>query len=388
MNEMYQKATDLLRKVSTPLGFTAAPNDRDNYKRVWTRDAIVCGIACLTTGDEKLISTFKASLITCWQHQHKTGFLPSNVNPFTATVSYGGSAGRADNPSWAIIGACLYARHTGDHSFLTQISNQIDRAFLLMDAWEYNGRGLIYIPQSGNWADEYLQHGYMLFEQLLRLYALQLAGQLLHRTDYTDKAAQVKALIENNFFYRADKENWYAPSLVRQKENAPTGFWWMGFNPAQLYSQFDLQANAWALLLKTGDADCQKKLLNWLEAQQSAPGLIPSYYPAVENKDVLMHELKDNYAYGFRNRPHEFHNGGIWPVWNGWMAAAVYPHNRALYTLMCQKMTETVLHKKGHFNECMHGQTGDPCGVDQCAWSAAGAILAAQAPALNNLIQL
>jgi hypothetical protein len=38
------------------------------------------------------------------------------------------------------------------------------------------------------------------------------------------------------------------------------------------------------------------------------------------------------------------------------------------------------------FNECYNGQTGIPCGIARCAWSAAGAIMAEQGLAGNYLI--
>ena len=60
----YQHAIALLHKVSTPAGFMAAPAAEDNYKRVWARDATICGLAAIVAHDEKLIATFKASLQT------------------------------------------------------------------------------------------------------------------------------------------------------------------------------------------------------------------------------------------------------------------------------------------------------------------------------------
>jgi hypothetical protein len=34
--------------------------------------------------------------------------------------------------------------------------------------WEFNNKGLLYVPLSGNWADEYITDGYVLYDQLLR----------------------------------------------------------------------------------------------------------------------------------------------------------------------------------------------------------------------------
>lgn len=389
MKELYHDAVALLRKVSTGAGFTATPAVQDNYYRVWTRDATVCGIACTTLNDAALSNSFKQSLQTTWQHQHPTGCLPSNVAVQSGEAGYGGSTGRADNTSWGIIGACLYASATGDHVFLQELEPKMEKAFQVLDAWEYNGRNLIYVPQSGDWADEYMQHGYILFDQLLRYWALALAAKMLGRKDYAEKATLVKQAIENNFFYREIDEHWYSAQLKRMKAGAPKDFWWLGFNPSQLYPQFDLQANMLCLLLRIGTPEQQKKLTAWLqEYLRSNNHMLPSFYPAINSDNRLMAELESNYAYRFRNKPFEFHNGGLWPVWNGWMCAALLPYNETLYNSILERMETDMAAAGSPFNECLHGITGEPCGVNDCAWSAAGYIIAKNAVLFNQITAL
>lgn len=386
MEKMYQDAVALLRKVSTGAGFTATPAVQDNYYRVWTRDATVCGIACATLNNEELLETFKRSLITIWQHQHTTGCLPGNITVQTGEAGYGGSTGRADNTSWGIIGACLYSSVSSDKKFLQNLETKIEKAFGVLDAWEYNGRNLVYVPQSGDWADEYIHHGYILFDQLLRYWALMLAAKMLNNETYAGKAAQIKQVIENNFFYREDDEQWYSAQLKRMKTGAPENYWWLGFNPAQLYPQFDLQANMLALLLNIGTNAQQQELCGWLrQFMRTNSHLLPSFYPVIENKHRLMAELENNYAYRFRNKPYEFHNGGLWPVWNGWMCAAVAPFDTDLHKAIIQRMENEM---DGTFNECLHGETALPCGVEECAWSAAGYIIAQNASLFNKLTAL
>ena len=168
----YIKAIELLREASTPMGFVASVQEHDNYKRIWTRDGVVNGLAALMSSEADLIQTFRATLETIFDHQHPTGFMPSNV-AMDGSISYGGTVGRADNPSWAVIGLCQYALITQDDSLLQKYRRQVEKCFSVMDAWEFNGKHLLYVPQSGDWADEYIQHGYVLFDQLLRVWALR-----------------------------------------------------------------------------------------------------------------------------------------------------------------------------------------------------------------------
>ncbi len=376
--DVIQRSVALLEKVSTPYGFTAAPVAEDNYMRVWSRDATICGLAALTTSNENLHKTFAASLNTLWQHQHEYGFLPSNVDVITGAVSYGGTAGRADTASWAIIGLCLYSLHLNDAAFAKKYTTHVNKAFNVMDAWEFNGKNLMYVPQSADWADEYIQHGYVLYDQLLRVWALRLAAKTFASTQYAERAAQIETSIKSNFWFRDDDAGWYAGNMVQQKKNAPKKFWWLGFNPAQIYPQFDLQANALAILLGLGNEHSNDQVMNYAESLlNEGLEMLPSFWPPVQETDWQMHELKNNFAYRFRNLPGQFHNGGLWPVWNGWFAAAALKAGHPAFASRLTDLLHAGVAKNDfEFNECLDAVTGLPCGVKECAWGAAGVLIA------------
>ncbi|MBL7858563.1 MAG: hypothetical protein JNM57_12815 [Cyclobacteriaceae bacterium] len=377
VNEVgYSKAIELLHQASTPLGFVASVKEHDNYKRIWTRDGVVNGLASLLSGDVTLINTFESTLQTIFEHQHPIGFMPSNVSA-DGKVSYGGTVGRADNPAWAVIGLCQYALVTNHKSLASRFEKHVEKCFFVMDAWEFNGKHLMYVPQSGDWADEYIQHGYILFDQLLRIWALRLAANVYHRDDWQTKADTITTVIEQNF-WNNNADELYAANLKHQMAQAPDMYWFLGFNPARIYSQFDLQANSLALLLHIGKTDQQQIVLTFLaDVMKQITSILPSFYPAVEKTDWEMKELENNYAYTFRNSPHEFHNGGLWPVWNGFLTAALTAHQQ---TDDARKVT-AYLHEANsalewEMNECFHGQTKKPIGVARCTWSAGGAVIA------------
>jgi hypothetical protein len=381
-SEAYERSVALLRRAATPYGFVASVKDVTNYQRVWTRDGVITGLAALLSGEEALTNTFRDTLLTIFGHQHPTGFFPSNVDPQTGKASYGGNCGRVDNVSWAVIGLLGHARATGSSDLADRFAPHVQRALAVMDAWEFNGKGLVYVPQSGNWADEYVQHGYVLYDQLLRVWALEGAAHYYRRDDWRAKAAAIRQLIARNYWNgAAEPSQLYAPNLVHQLREAPGRFWLMGFNPARVYGQFDLAANALALLLDVGTGDQQSVLLDFLREELDARAfLLPAFAPAIEPEDFLMRELESNYAYEFRNLPHEFHNGGLWPVWNGLLAAALRHCGEAA---LADRLTG-YLHEANRLNtggetwgfyENFHGVTRAPIGVPYCTWSAAGAII-------------
>ncbi|WP_375418428.1 glycoside hydrolase 100 family protein [uncultured Hymenobacter sp.] len=385
------EALALLRAASTPAGFVASVNDVANYQRIWTRDGVITGLAALLSQDEELIGTFQATLRTIFAHQHPTGFFPSNVTPASGQASYGGNCGRVDNVSWAVIGLLQFARLAPDGAaFAEPYRPQVVRAFAVLDAWEFNGKHLVYVPQSGDWADEYVQHGYVLYDQLLRVWALELAAGFWPEgggREWPAKAGAIRAVIGRNYWpdheAGADPASLYSPNLIHQLQAAPTGFWLMGFNPARVYRQFDLAANALALLLKVGSPAQDAVLLHHLSQRlRAAEGLLPAFDPAIEAPEPLLAELTDNYAYTFRNHAHEFHNGGLWPVWNGWLVAALHQAQRpdlaAALAARLSAANQLNPADPAHwgFYENLHGQTQQPLGVPYCTWSAAGELLA------------
>ncbi len=373
----YNNSINILQQAITPKGFVAAVTDIANYKRVWTRDGAICVIAAMLSKDEKLIAAARQTIITIFSHQHKNGFIPSNVKADSNEVSYGGTVGRVDNPSWAVIALCFYTLHSNDDSLQKKYFTKVKKCFALLDAWEFNGKHLIYTPQSGDWADEYIHHGYTLFNQLLRIWALQLASQVYGIKKYGKKADSIVNVIEENYWKKI-KQNHYAENLKHLMPKHDSEYWLMGFNPGRVYEYFDLQANALALYLNIGTKQQQQLVIKWIQKYISSKpcNLLPSFYPTIENTDNDMKSLEHNYAFVFRNKPGQFHNGGLWSVWNGLLAMALSKYEQKS---LAKKIIQGI-HKANSMNnscnECIDAKTLQPCGINFCSWSAAGAVIA------------
>jgi hypothetical protein len=141
-------------------------------------------------------------------------------------------------------------------------------------------------------------------------------------------------------------------------------------------------------LLKLGTDVQDTTLLHWLKNQFEARQIFPSFYPTIQNNELDMRELKGNYAYEFRNKPHQFHNGGLWPVWNGWLAMALaQAGDKAMAETLTHAIHSANSLNNNEFNECLQGEDGNVCGVPFCTWSAAGAVIAEQALNGNFLIK-
>lgn len=369
------KALTLLRKATHQKGFLASAIEKDNYQRIWTRDGMITGLAALSSREDDLIQTFSQTIKTLGKHISAQGHVPSNVDVSETSVSYGGLAGRADTGSWWIIGLCLYVKLTGEKGLLKTFERQIEQIHQLYHAWEYNNKHLIYVPLAGDWADEYVLHGYVLYDQVLRYAALRLSGQLLERQEWIDKSVAAKSAIDENYYLH---EDWKDAGIHPQAKKAilaqdgPIPYLPASFHPAGYQNYFDALGNSLAIIFKIHpDAE---KCLEW--TQENFHHAIPAFYPSIEETDQDYTLLKQNFRFEFRNKPNEFHNGGIWPMVNGfWGMAMFLTKGKSEATGILAKIIAFNSQNSWEFNECFHGKTGLACGIPQCTWSAAGQLL-------------
>ncbi len=385
----YQNSIELLKKVATERGFLASANDITNYRRVWARDGVICGLAALLDGDKILIEAFKQTLITLGNHQHERGMIPSNVHfdGDTPSISFGGLAGRVDTVAWFIIGVCQYAYKTGDHHFFNSYKPHIKKGLALQHSWEYNDGDLMYVPRSGNWADEYPTQGFILYDQLLRVWALRCYLHFEKDEGLQKKEQAITKKIIDNYKKNSQVKNPYHPKAIQTLE--PTAYWVASLEPAGYQTQFDAFANSLALLLKIGSKEDQEQLIRYSDAlcAKLPLGLLPAFWPVINKEDSDWKWLVNNCKYEFRNYPYEFHNGGTWQMVNGFYGIGLLANNAFA-------KAENILHQinvlnekeEGSFYENFNSKTGDPNGVPFCAWSAAGSVLLEQSLQNNKLL--
>ncbi len=166
--KLYEDAVALLHRLTKPDGILASTVEADNYKRIWARDSIICGLAGLMLTDTILTEGLKNSLLSLARNQHELGIIPSNVHPNSdGDISFGKLVGRVDANTWFIIGSCKYYMLTKDETTWSQLKPAVEKCRKYLKSVEFNDKGWIYTPLSGNWADEYPVHGYTLYDNML-----------------------------------------------------------------------------------------------------------------------------------------------------------------------------------------------------------------------------
>lgn len=393
----YRQAVELLRACATRNGFVASAQDRMNYQRIWSRDSTVAALAALSIGDQELIQTARRTFETLLDHQGPHGEVPSNVDPKTGRVSYGGTAGRLDGNLWLIIGCGAYWKATGDDAFLDRYIKPLERVQFLLGAWEYNNRGLLYVPLTGDWADEYVQASYMLYDQLLYLQAQRTLADFharLHGTTnhiLIERIDRLAHMIRTNYWLPSEDgtpSDVYHEVIYRKGQRAAgrccERYWMPFFSPAGYGYRFDTMANVLAGLLGVADDDQVASVDRYIadELHDDESWLLPAFHPVITPMDDDWEELQMTFSYEFKNRPYEYHNGGLWPLVTGLYASDLARRGQ---TTLAERYLDGLHranarpagdHDEWAFPEFLHGQTHEPGGTLRMAWNGAVAVIA------------
>jgi hypothetical protein len=360
-----EESLELLRTLSTVHGIRASASAAANYNAVFARDAVMAGFAGLLAGDESIGRGFAATLTRLRDLQGTEGQIPSNYQEQpggSPRVSFGTLAPRIDAVTWYLIGVAA-ASHGGlidPGVFHTSVR----AAVRLLDALEYNGRNLIYIPPGGNWADEYVYEGYVLYDQVLRAWGLRLVGSLYNDSAWTAKAARIAQTIARDYFPRASAER-----------RPPLSSW----SPLRISEAFDLAACSLLGLSQTAPDLASIALDVVGEHYLEAERLPPVFDPVIDEQHPDWPALRSYHLYEFRNHPYEYHNGGIWPIWLGWLGLAMrvsgVDRSASLAQLRSLVVSRIVSRPDFAFDEFFHGRSGFPGGNRHMAYTATGLLL-------------
>lgn len=301
-----EKSRDVIRGACTPWGIKASLTNRDNYGAIFTRDAVMAGIAGVLLKDEVIIEGFKNTLFQLKKLQGKQGQIASNFimkNEEVAKISFGTLSPKIDSCTWYMIGVGLMAKEglIAKEPFEKSIEKIVD----LLEGLEYNGKNLMYIPKGGNWADEYIYEGYILYDQLLRAWGLRLLAKVYDIGNWAEKSKAILNRIKESY-----------------KEEGSEHFY-SSFFPGGVFKKFDLAAHAIAGIVFEKEDLFLQKSLDWIDQEFIAKGKFPTaFYPIIKESDAEWDTLKKYHLFSFKNKPYHFHNGGVWWIWLGWLAVA------------------------------------------------------------------
>ncbi len=357
----------ILQDATTPWGIKASLTNTTNYGAIFTRDAVMSGIVGLLLKDQVIIEGFKSTLKNLTSLQGDQGQIASNFkvkNNKISEVSFGTLSPKLDSCTWYLIGIGLLVKERYvDHDVYLE---PVKKVIGLLDAWEYNGKHLIYVPKGGNWADEYVYDGYILYDQVLRAWSLSLLGEVYQNQTWLDKATAIKATIEKEYF------------------NEETGHFDSSFYPGGKLYTFDLAAHA-LLGIVFEKSEYNDKAFEFI-AQEflNQNTLPPAFYPIISESDKDWSVLLKYHLFDFKNKPYHYHNGGIWYIWLGWLAVALSlrKQENELKNLTDKAFQTLQEIPSFDYDEYLSSDKLEPNGTKQLCYTASGITLLALS--LNN----
>ena len=392
VQEARERALAVVGRCVTSQGFRAS-GAAAGYPQIWARDSIITSLGALASGDAQLHAAARASLDVLGQFQSHLGLIPLNVNPDNGYISTE-NAGALDANLWFILGHWLHYLITKDSAFLMKHWQEIDRALLWLEYQDMNECGLLEVPEAGNWMDLISIRYNTLYDNVL-YYAAVLAWEQMraivgaegHRpfVGSADIHERLNLLL---WVDRCWVAGHFAEHLERLKSirlewfmlyhnigtisSRPYYLPWVAFREYGMWC--DSLGNCMAILTGVADGHRSEHILRFMyQVGLAEPYPTKAIYPPVYPGEK---DWREYYRSRNLNLPHQYHNGGIWPMIGGFHVAALVSHGwhdeavRLLHAL-AKSLYQSADRGNWGFNEWLHGESGHPMGFDDQAWSAA-----------------
>lgn len=310
------------------------------------------------------------------RNQAPNGAIPNNVDCVTLRPNF---RAYADGGLWWIIGSTL----------LQPDPNTVRTVLRWYECQDVDQSGLLSMQESSDWQDLFCTRGKGLYLNCLYVLALRSAATLFNNSD-PDAAARCSAAaarasdaINAWFWYSgdgnmlrhishtfttenpADRDSLGRKRWIPEKRclaGQPYYLPYLGFRAVGEW--FDSLGNLLAILAGIADAQQTAIILDFMSRFVIDAGPVRSLAPVVQPGDPDWRDY-----YGMLNTPHHYHNGGVWPFIGGFYVAALVAAERRQDASNALRLLAE-LNQRGEFNEWHHGETGEPMGVKDQAWSA------------------
>jgi glycogen debranching enzyme len=357
----YRRAIESLRRCIDPTGLKASGRP-DGHNQVWARDSMITLLGASLIEDPGIRQALHTSIDNLARHQASSGAIPNNIDVPTGIVNF---RAYADGGLWFVIGSSLVSPR----------EDAIRRVLEWYRCQDVDQSGLVSIQESSDWQDLFCTRGKGLYVNCLYAMALRCAGD-------HERAGAVRDAINRYLWYDGDGETFHhishtfstpnqlfdslgRPRFTPRKRILQEDRYylaWISFR--DLGERFDCLGNLLAILSGVADEERTRSILDFIETHSLDTYPLPAIYPVIGRGDPDWRDY-----YGELNQPYHYHNGGVWPFVGGFYVAALVKAGRFE---QAKTALERLAHmnRSGDFNEWHHGETGEPMGVRDQAWSA------------------
>jgi hypothetical protein len=373
----YGEALALLRRNTTPAGILASARTAKaagrHYTSIFGRDASICALGMVASGEPDLVQSARDGLLTLGRHQAPNGQIAKYVKPEIDETDFW-YTGCIDATLWWLIAIRFFDRLVPDGRLGEELAPKIALALRWLECQEHPVWSLLQQNEASDWADIMPRSGFVLYTNALWYWVKRL---------YDHPTARPTRDYANLLFYpfgNAVPEQRRARLLMHYIRNrAKRSPFFLSFVNFSLWGEeVDIFANILAPLTGLADASRGGRIAAALLAM-GATDLQP--IRVVGTPIGRDHPLWRLYMHRHRqNLPYQYHNGGSWPFVGGFwvMLLARLGKTREAW----RELENLALANRvggWEFNEWFHGQTGEPMGMPGQSWNAALFVLAYRA---------
>lgn len=374
LRSCYSQSIKLLKENSRSSGIIACAKSEKavarNYASIFGRDAAICSLGMVASGDSLLVRKAQTSLITLAEYQAPNGQIPKYVKPESREVDFW-YAGCIDATLWWLIAIHFFDRNISGGDLKRRLRKQIESAKIWLGCHEHQGFFLIQQNEASDWADIMPRSGFVLYTN-----ALWSLVKSLYRIPGIKKTRYYFSRLFSPFS-SSFTENRRAQIMIRyiRKKAVPDGFYLSFVNFSDCGEEIDVFGNILAMLFR---------IMNRREARGIVDQMLslkintPFPVRAVENPIRPDSPRWRDYMYRHRqNLPYQYHNGGIWPFVGGFWVILLHTLGYSeLAVRELGRVAEANHRGSWGFHEWLHGMTGRPMGMAGQSWNAGMFILA------------
>ncbi len=374
IDECASRSIALLHRNLSPRGILAAtPGPRASargYTAVFGRDAAVCAIGMVLSGDVVLEREAATGLVTLAAHQARNGQIPKFVDTERAETDFW-YLGCIDSTLWWLVALAVIDRRRPWPGLRRRLSRSVADAIRWLECQEHQRFFLLQQNEASDWADIMPRSGYVLYTNALWHLVKSLYG--------LPRCAETRASFNHLFhpfsaklaeYRRAQLLVHYMTGKARNREL------FLSFVNFSFWGdEGDVFGNVLALLCGLTDARATGRTLAALERAR-----VHEPYPVRAVCEPIVAESRLWRPYMARHRqnlPWQYHNGGVWPFVGGfWVAALAEFGMQAKARDELGKLASVNALNGWQFNEWLHGRTLRPRGMPGQSWNAATFLIA------------
>jgi len=372
--QCHARAIELLKRNLGPDGILAATPGtkarRRGYTSIFGRDAAVCAIGMVLSGDRELIGAAATGLETLARFQAKNGQLPKFANSNEAAGDFW-YLGCIDSTLWWLIGLVFLEKHRAPRGLLARHGRGIARALEWLQAQEHQRFFLLQQNEASDWADIMPRSGFVLYTNAL-WYCVKRAFGLPHlaetRANFNGLFHPFRGVPDE--YRRARLLNYYSRRSARDRDL------YLSFvNFSFAGNEGDVFGNVLGVLTGAMDDEGGERVLRALAgAGVDDPYPVRAVVRPIRQGSFLWRSYMERHRQNF---VWQYHNGGIWPmVGSFWIAALSASGHKRRAAQALSRLEQCCALDDWSFTEWRHGRTLAPNGMPGQSWNAAGYLMA------------